>query len=129
MKEGVKVPNVTFRVRVPDENGEFDWADMPSDSIFKGKKVAVFSLPGAFTPTCSSFQLPGYEEKYDELKKHVDEVYCLSVNDSFVMNAWAKDLAVENVKMIPDTFYMMNDTELTQYFIESWSLVYNIPGR
>ena len=74
MKEGVKVPNVTFRVRVPDENGEYGWADMPSDSIFKGKKVAVFSLPGAFTPTCSSFQLPGYEEKYDELKKHVDEV-------------------------------------------------------
>ena len=102
MKEGVKVPNVTFRVRVPDENGEYGWADMPSDSIFKGKKVAVFSLPGAFTPTCSSFQLPGYEEKYDELKKHVDEVYCLSVNDSFVMNAWAKDMAVENVKMIPD---------------------------
>ena len=102
MKEGVKVPNVTFRVRVPDENGEYDWADMHTDSIFKGKKVAVFSLPGAFTPTCSSFQLPGYEEKYDELKKHVDEVYCLSVNDSFVMNAWADRMQIQNVKMIPD---------------------------
>ena len=102
MIKGVKVPNVTFRVRVPDENGEYGWADMPSDSIFKGKKVAVFSLPGAFTPTCSSFQLPGYEEKYDELKKHVDEVYCLSVNDSFVKKAWEKDKAVENVKMNTD---------------------------
>ena len=102
MKEGVKVPKVTFRVRIRDENNEYDWADLTTDQIFRGKKVAVFSLPGAFTPTCSSMQLPAYEQKYDELKKHVDEVYCLSVNDSFVMNAWAKDLAVENVKMIPD---------------------------
>ena len=127
MKEGVKVPNVTFRVRVPDENGEYDWADMHTDSIFKGKKVAVFSLPGAFTPTCSSFQLPGYEEKYDELKKYVDEVYCLSVNDSFVMNAWSKDLGVENVKMIPDgaghftrSMGMLVEKPMQNFGMRSW---------
>jgi peroxiredoxin len=63
----------------------------------------VFALPGAFTPTCSSQQLPGYEEKYDELKAlGVDEVYCLSVNDAFVMNAWARDQKIEKVKVLPD---------------------------
>ena len=102
MKEGVKVPNVTFKVRVQNEDGEYGWQDMTTEDIFAGKKVAVFSLPGAFTPTCSNYQLPAYEEKYEDLIKHVDDVYCVSVNDSFVMNAWAKDLGIENVKFIPD---------------------------
>ena len=71
--------------------------------IFKDKRVVVFSLPGAFTPTCSSQQVPGYEKHYDEIKANgVDEVYCVSVNDAFVMNAWARDQGIEKVKMIPD---------------------------
>jgi peroxiredoxin len=92
-----RVPEVTWHFR--KEGG---WADIPSTDIFSGKRVVVFSLPGAFTPTCSSFQLPGYEEKYPEFMKYVDDVYCVSVNDSFVMNAWFKDQNIENVKPIPD---------------------------
>lgn len=98
-KEGQNVPfNITFPVRV---NGE--WAKLTTEEIFKGKKVVVFSLPGAFTPTCSSTHLPRYEELYDTFKKNgVDEVYCVSVNDTFVMNEWAKAEDVKNVKLIPD---------------------------
>ena len=69
---------------------------------FNNKKIVLFSLPGAYTPTCSSEQLPGYEEKYDELKKYVDEVYCLSVNDAFVMNAWFNNQEIKKVKPIGD---------------------------
>ena len=103
------IPKVTFKTRINDNEtigggcaigGE--WIDVTTDDIFKNKKVIIFSLPGAYTPTCSSQHLPGYETKYDELKKYVDEVYCVSVNDSFVMNAWAKDQGIEKVKMIPD---------------------------
>jgi len=93
----MNIPYCTFKTRVLG-----NWQDVATDDLFKNKKVVVFALPGAFTPTCSSKHLPGYEAKYDELKKYVDEVYCLSVNDSFVMNAWAKDLNVEKVKMLPD---------------------------
>ena len=95
--EGLGVGLVNFKTRVLGE-----WKDVTTNDLFKDKKVVVFALPGAFTPTCSSKHLPGYEAKYDELKKYVDEVYCLSVNDSFVMNAWAKDQKIEKVKMIPD---------------------------
>ena len=102
MKKGVRVPNTTWKVRTQDEEGNYGWTDMTTEDVFAGKKIAVFSLPGAFTPTCSSTHLPGYEEAYDKLKSFVDEVYCISVNDSFVMNAWAKELGIENVKMIPD---------------------------
>ena len=102
MKKGVRVPNTTWKVRTQDEEGNYGWTDMTTEDVFAGKKVAVFSLPGAFTPTCSNTHLPGYEEAYDKLKSFVDEVYCISVNDSFVMNAWAKELGIENVKMIPD---------------------------
>lgn len=102
-----KVPQVIFKTRVRDESiggdNPYRWQDVSSDDIFKGKKVVVFSLPGAFTPTCSSTHLPGYEAKYDELKGlGVDEVYCISVNDAFVMNQWAKNLGVSKVKLIPD---------------------------
>jgi peroxiredoxin len=66
-------------------------------------KVVVFGLPGAFTPTCSSTHLPGYEEKYDQIiEAGAREIYCVSVNDSFVMDAWAKDLGISKVKMVPD---------------------------
>ena len=102
MKKGVMVPVATFKVRAPDENGAFGWTDVSTVDIFANKRIAVFSLPGAFTPTCSEKQLPAYEENYEKLRSFVDEVYCISVNDSFVMNAWAKDLGIEKVKMIPD---------------------------
>ena len=86
--EGSAVPDVTFQTRVRVESTEdnpFDWKDIKSSEYFKGKRCVVFALPGAFTPTCSSTHLPGYESKYAEMKAlGIDEVYCLSVNDAFV---------------------------------------------
>ena len=74
-----------------------------TDTYFKDKRVIVFSLPGAFTPTCSNQQLPGYEKQASVFKEHgIDEIYCMSVNDSFVMNAWAQNQKLQNVKLIPD---------------------------
>lgn len=104
---GRRVPNVTFHTRVRDESIEgpnpFRWADKTSDDYFKGKRVVVFSLPGAFTPTCSTYQLPDFEKLYDDFKaKGIDEIYCISVNDAFVMNAWGKSQGVDKVKLIPD---------------------------
>ena len=93
-----QVPNVTFKFRL---DGEF--VDVTTDELFKGKRVVLFSLPGAFTPTCSTFQLPGFELDYQKFKDAgIDEVYCVTVNDAFVTNAWAKDQNINNVKMIPD---------------------------
>lgn len=105
--EGDKVPQVIFKTRVRDESvgGEnpFRWEDLTTDDVFKGKNIVVFSLPGAFTPTCSSTHAPGYEAKYDEMKSlGVDEVICLSVNDAFVMYQWKKHLGLEKVFMLPD---------------------------
>lgn len=105
--EGKSVPSVIFKTRVRDESvgGEnpYRWQDVSTDEIFKGKKVVVFALPGAFTPTCSATHLPGYEAFYDDIRAEgVDEVYCLSVNDAFVMNQWAKAQNISKVKMIPD---------------------------
>ena len=101
------VPEVTFRTRVRDESiggdNPFRWQDMTTDDYFANKRVVLFSLPGAFTPICSTQQLPGYEERANEIKAlGIDEIYCLSVNDSYVMNAWAKAQGLENVKVIPD---------------------------
>ena len=110
--EGRRIPEVTFKCREGDNQQLADggcgfiggeWKDVTTRDIFKDKRVVVFSLPGAFTPTCSSQQVPGYEKHYDEIKANgVDEVYCVSVNDAFVMNAWARDQGIEKVKMIPD---------------------------
>ncbi|ALE02997.1 peroxiredoxin [Bartonella ancashensis] len=102
-----KVPNVTFHTRVYDETAgdgnTYKWQDVNSDTYFKGKRVILFSLPGAFTPTCSNLQLPDFEKLYDDFKKvGIDEIYCLSVNDAFVMNAWSKQQNLKNVKLIPD---------------------------
>jgi thioredoxin-dependent peroxiredoxin len=102
-----QVPQVTFKTRVRDESIEgpnpYRWQDVTTDEIFKGKKVVLFALPGAFTPTCSTTHLPGYEAKYDEFKTlGVDEVICLSVNDAFVMFQWGKAQGVEKVKLLPD---------------------------
>jgi peroxiredoxin len=103
----LNVPDVVFKTRVRDESiggdNPFRWQDVTTEDIFKGKNIVVFSLPGAYTPTCSSTHLPGYDEKYQELiDQGVDEVYCLSVNDAFTMFQWSKHLAVNNVKMLPD---------------------------
>ncbi|MDO6590954.1 peroxiredoxin [Loktanella sp. D2R18] len=107
MKTGQKVPNVTFKTRVRDESiggdNPFRWQDKTSDDYFAGKRVVLFSLPGAFTPTCSTFQLPGFEKGMAEFKAHdIDAIYCMSVNDSFVMNKWAQSQNLENVQVIPD---------------------------
>ena len=100
-------PEVVFKTRVRDESiggdNPYRWQDVSTNDLFDGKRVLVFSLPGAFTPTCSTYQLPDYEKMYDEFKElGIDEIYCVSVNDSFVMNAWAKQQGIEKVKMIPD---------------------------
>jgi peroxiredoxin len=96
--EGYEIPNVEFIFR---ENGEF--VNRTSKELFDGKRVVIFSLPGAFTPTCSAYQLPGFEEKYEDfIGSGIDAIYCISVNDGFVMNAWAKDQGIEKVKLIPD---------------------------
>ena len=97
-KEGYQVPQVQFTLR---ESGEF--ITRTSADLFDGKRVVIFSLPGAFTPTCSAYQLPGFEEKYDDfLGLGIDDIYCISVNDGFVMNAWTQDQNIEKVKLIPD---------------------------
>lgn len=102
-----KVPQVVFKTRIQDKSIEgdnpFRWQNVSTDDIFKSKKIVIFSLPGAFTPTCSTTHLPGYEAKYDDIKAlGIDEIYCLSVNDAFVMYQWAKNLGVKKVKMLPD---------------------------
>lgn len=97
-REGSRIPQVLFRVR---ENN--DWKNVTTDDIFKGKTVVVFSLPGAFTPTCSSTHLPRYNELAPAFFANgVDSIVCVSVNDTFVMNEWAKDQESDNVTLIPD---------------------------
>lgn len=101
----IRAPIVTFKCRVTtDEAPGFAWKDVTTIDLFKGKRVALFAIPGAFTPTCSSTHLPGYEASYKELTEDLglDEVYCISVNDSFSMNSWFKSLDIVNVKPIPD---------------------------
>ncbi|WP_170437356.1 peroxiredoxin [Ruegeria arenilitoris] len=107
MKTGAKLPDVTFHTRVRDDSidgpNPFRWEDKTTADYFAGKRVILFSLPGAFTPTCSTYQLPGFENNYEAFKaKGIDEIYCMSVNDSFVMNKWAQDQGLKNVKVIPD---------------------------
>lgn len=95
---GQEVPKVVFHTREGHE-----WKDVSSDDIFKGRRVVVFSLPGAYTPTCSSSHLPRFEELAGEFyAEGIDDIYCISVNDTFVMNAWADEQGLENVKVIPD---------------------------
>ena len=97
-KEGYTIPEVQFQFR---ESGEF--VTRTSTELFNSKRVVIFSLPGAFTPTCSAYQLPGFEEKYEDfIALGIDAIYCVSVNDGFVMNAWAQDQNIEKVKLIPD---------------------------
>lgn len=107
MHQGVKLPDVVFHTRVRDDSiggdNPFRWQDMTTADYFGGKRVVLFSLPGAFTPTCSTYQLPGYENgAADFTAQGIDEIYCMSVNDSFVMNKWAQSQDLKNVKVIPD---------------------------
>jgi peroxiredoxin len=101
------VPSVTFKTRVRDDSiggdNPYRWEDVTTWDLFAGKRVVLFSLPGAFTPTCSTYQLPGFEEKFAEFKAlGLKDIYCVSVNDAFVMNAWAKAQKIKKVKVIPD---------------------------
>ncbi len=103
----LNVPEIVFKTRVRDESiggdNPFRWQDVTTNDIFKGKKIVVFALPGAYTPTCSSTHLPGFDENYQALiDQGVDEVFCLSVNDAFTMFQWSKHLGVAKVKMLPD---------------------------
>lgn len=105
-----KVPvGVTWDVRVYQEEGDgveggkYEWAKLKAEDVFKGRRVLVFSLPGAFTPTCSTWQLPGFEESAPEFKENgIEDIYVISVNDSFVMNAWKRHNDLQHVKVIPD---------------------------
>ena len=96
------VPSVVFHTRV--SNGEvFEWKDVSTWNIFAGRRVLIFSLPGAFTPTCSTYQLPNFDRQAELFyATGIEDIYCVSVNDSFVMNAWSKANNIENIKMIPD---------------------------
>jgi thioredoxin-dependent peroxiredoxin len=102
-----QLPDVVFKTRVRNDamggDNPFEWKDVTTADLFKGKKVVLFALPGAFTPTCSSTHLPGYEAAFADLKAQgVDAVICLSVNDAFSMYQWGKNLGAENVFLLPD---------------------------
>lgn len=102
-----EIPDVILKTRVRDETVEgpnpFRWQDFDVRKEFAGKKIVLFSLPGAFTPTCSNEQCPSYERMYDQFRDAgVDEVYCLAVNDAFVMFQWGKNLGLNKVKLLPD---------------------------
>ena len=102
-----KLPEVTFKIRVRDDSiggdNPFKWVSKTTSDFFSNKKVILFSLPGAFTPTCSTYQLPDFNKLYDEFQaKGIEQIYCLSVNDSFVMNAWAQHHNIGKVQVIPD---------------------------
>jgi peroxiredoxin len=101
------IPDVVVHMRERDESlggdNPFKWVRKMTSELFAGKKVVIFGLPGAFTPTCTNEQLPNFERLYDEfVAEGIDEVWCTSVNDAFVMNCWAKQLGIEKVKMLPD---------------------------
>lgn len=121
--EGKPVPHVTFKARPGDQ-----WKDLTSDDIFRGKTVVLFSLPGAYTPTCSSAHLPRYNELGPVFKKHgVDEIICLSVNDAFVMNEWKAGQEANNITFLPDgngdfteAMGMMVDKRHLGFGMRSW---------
>jgi thioredoxin-dependent peroxiredoxin len=104
---GRTLPDVTLKTRIRDESidgpNPFRWQDQNVRELGAGKKIVIFSLPGAFTPTCSNEQCPAFDSLYDTFKAHgIDEVYCISVNDAFVMYQWGQHLGVKNIKLLPD---------------------------
>ena len=101
------VPAANFKTRVRNEAlggpNPFEWRELSSDAVFKGRRVVLFSLPGAFTPTCSTSHLPRYEERYEEFRAlGVDAVVCLSANDAFVMTQWGRSQGADKVMLLPD---------------------------
>ncbi len=107
LQPGDRVPEVIFKTRVRDEalksDNPYRWQDLSTNEIFAGKKIVLFALPGAFTPTCSTRHAPGYDATYNDFKNlGIDEVICLSVNDAFVMFKWHLDVKTENLFMLPD---------------------------
>jgi len=128
--EGQSIPSVKFRVQEDNE-----WESWSTDSLFKDKRVILFSLPGAFTPTCSSSHLPRYNELAPIFKAFgIDELYCLSVNDTYVMNAWKDGQSAEQITFLPDgnaeftsAMGMLIDKSLRGYGNRSWrySMVVN----
>jgi peroxiredoxin len=106
--EGKPVPNVTFKKRVRDESiggdNPFKWVDVETKDIFLGNRVVVFALPGAYTPTCSTYQVPGFVAQHDVIKSRmIDEIYVLSVNDTFVMRKWMLEQdCAGKIDFIPD---------------------------
>tara|TARA_B110000967_G_scaffold121763_1_gene124359 strand:+ start:1086 stop:1679 length:594 start_codon:yes stop_codon:yes gene_type:complete len=124
-----RIPNVIFRTRVRDALDKgYVWDDVTTQKLFAGKRCILFSLPGAFTPTCTERQVPDFEAMFPLFKQHgIDEIYCMSVNDTFVMNAWAKNLELKHVKVIPDgsaifTTFMDMDVQKDNlgFGIRSW---------
>ena len=104
---GMTVPDICLKTRVRDESvggsNPYRWQDTQTGQLFATGRHIVFSLPGAFTPTCSAKQLPGFEELYPQFKAAgVDAIHCISVNDAFVMHNWGKSQGVENVQLLPD---------------------------
>ena len=104
---GSMAPLIDLKVRVKDKrvsgDNKFKWSTMNTKELYDNKRIVIFAIPGAFTPICSNTHLPGYEKKYHQVKKlGIDEVYCISVNDPFVMFQWCKNLKIKNVKPIPD---------------------------
>ena len=99
--------DVVFKTRVRDESiggdNPFRWQDVAAREVFAGRRVVVFSLPGAVTPTCSNEQCPAFELLYDAIRETgVDEVYCLAVNDAFVMYQWGQKLGLKRIRLLPD---------------------------
>ncbi|MEA3390005.1 peroxiredoxin [Sphingobium sp. CCH11-B1] len=104
---GRSIPDVVLKTRVRDDSIEgpnpFRWQDVRTADLFAGKRSVIFSLPGAFTPTCSTEQCPAFERASQEIRDAgADDVYCISVNDAFVMYQWARHLGIKSVKMLPD---------------------------
>lgn len=97
------IPDFSITKRVMLTTGEYKFVQMTKEQLFDGKRVVIFGLPGAFTPTCSSQQLPGFEDAYHDFRDAgIDDIYCITVNDTFVCNEWAQDQQLVNVKVIPD---------------------------
>lgn len=104
IQEGSKLPSVTFHMRERTEDGQFDWKRVQTEQLFAGRKALIIGLPGAFTPTCTNSQLPGFDDMaelfYDDCG--IQDIWCTSVNDAFTMFQWSKYLNIQNVRMLPD---------------------------